>query len=106
MNCKCCCINTLDFCDQDVCTEIDFDITAQATGTHTLTTDFLGRKITITKAFDAGDKIIFPVDGLNENFQYTAQLYDPTGTQILIRKNDVDYDCFKFKTVINATIAA
>lgn len=101
MNCNCCCTHTLDFCEQDVCDLIDFDITAQVTGIHKLITFFLGRMITIQEQFDAGDKIKFPLDGLNENFQYTAELFDPAGTKILIRKNDVDYDCFKFKTVIN-----
>lgn len=105
-NCACCCTKTLNFCNQNICGSIDFDISAQITGTHSLVTQFFGIQISIDKEFNAGDKLIFPLDGLNEGYQYTVELFDPEGTKILIRKNAIDYDCFKFRTVIGKVIEA
>lgn len=103
MNCACCCTNTLSFCTQNVCGEIDFDIKAQVAGVHKLVTEFLGVQITIRKIFAIGDNLIFPLNLLNENFEYTVNLYDPDGTQIIIAKGGIDYDCFKFKTIISSS---
>lgn len=105
-NCGCCCKNTLNFCDQDVCgSGIDFDITAQMSGEHILHLTFLGViSFKIAKTFGAGDEIIFPIDTLNEDYQYTSELFDPNGDKIVISKNGIDYDCFRFKTVINKLI--
>ncbi len=104
-NCACCCTNTLNFCEQDVCGSIDFDIKAQVNGVHKLVTYFLATKITMSKTFAVDDEISFDLDGLNEGYEYTAELFDPEGTKILIRKSGVDYDCFKFRTTINVTIS-
>jgi hypothetical protein len=105
-NCGCCCTNTLNFCDQNICGDIDFDIKAQANGEHTLVTHFLGIQIVIKKSFLDTQEIIFPLEGLNESYEYTVELFDPTGAKIIIRKNAIDYDCFKFKTVLSKSIAA
>lgn len=104
-NCGCCCTNTLGYCNQNICGDgIDFDIVAQADGEYTLATEFLGITIHITKTFAEGEEIIFPIDSLNEGYQYTVELFDPTGAKVLISKTGVNYDCFKFRTVINKTI--
>lgn len=104
MSCKCCCTNVLDFCSQGVCGDIDFDILAQVAGVHKLVTYFQEVKITMEETFSVGDSIIFPLSALNESYQYTAEIYDPNGTRVLIRKDDIDYDCFKFKTVMNVSV--
>ena len=105
-NCGCCCTRILNLCDQDVCGNgIDFNITAQSDGEHTLHLTFLGViSFKIKKTFTTRDEIIFPVDQLSEDYQYTTELFDPNGDKILIAKNGIDYDCFRFKTVINKTI--
>lgn len=103
-NCNCCCTHTLKYCNQDICDEIDFDIKAQVDGTHKLITYFLGKKVTILKDFSIGDNLIFPLSGLNENYEYTVELFDPNNAKVLIRKDDTDYDCFNFSTTINMTI--
>jgi hypothetical protein len=103
-NCSCCCTNTLNFCEQDICGELNLDIKSQVAGMHKLITHFLGKKVTLSKEFDVDEEISFSLDGLNENYEYTAELYDPDGTKILIKKDNVDYDCFKFKTVINVAV--
>ena len=104
MSCDCCCIKTLRLCKASVCDDIDFGITAQVPGEHKLILDFLGIQIIITKDFAFDDEITFPASSLNESFTYSGKLYDPSGKQIIIRKDDVDYDCIEFTT--NITIAA
>lgn len=106
MSCDCCCIKTLRLCKVQSCDDIDFGITAQISGVHKLVLEFLGRQISITKTFEPDDEITFPASSLNENFTYLAKLYDPSGKQIVISKDDIDYDCIEFKTIANATIAA
>lgn len=102
---SCCCTNTLDFCKQDICSSgIDFDILAQKTGIHKLVVDYLGITETISASITEGDHIIFPVDSLSETYQYTAEMYDPDGVKIIIRKDDIDYDCFKFTTSVNIAL--
>lgn len=104
MNCNCCCTKTLNYCNQNVCGEIDFDIKAQVDGVHRLQTEFLGKMIVIEKEFSIGDNLIFPLDTFNENFQYTVELYDPNDARILVRKDEIDYDCLKFRTMIMETV--
>lgn len=103
-NCLCCCTNTLNFCEQDICGDFDLDIKAQIDGLHKLITSFLGIRITLSKEFAVDEEIIFSLDGLNESYEYTAELFDPEGTKIIIRKNLIDYDCFKFRTTINVAV--
>lgn len=100
MSCNCCCTKVLDFCKQKVCDEIDFDILAQVSGVHKMVTYFLGAQITIEADLAPGDKMVFPINALNESFMYTVELYDPNGVRIQIKKDDVDYDCFRFQTTV------
>lgn len=100
MSCKCCCTNTLNLCDQDVCTGVDLGIAAQIPGAHQLKLFFLGMMITLEEEFVVGQQVVFPLGNVNENFEYIAELYDPIGNKILIRKSDVDYDCVRFRTMI------
>lgn len=103
MSCKCCCTNTLDLCDQNICDGVDIGIAAQVPGVHRLVTYVLEQMVVLEAEFIFGEQIIFPLDNMMENYQFTAELFDPIGTKILIRKGNVDYDCFRFKTVIAAT---
>lgn len=105
MSCDCCCKKILRLCKVPVCGEgLNFGITAQVDGNHRMTFDFLGVEFTINKTFVLDDPIIFPVNDLNENYTFTAKLYDPTGKQILIEKNAVEYDCFEFETVMSYAV--
>lgn len=105
MNCTCCCTNVLNFCTQNVCGEINFDVKAKMDGVHKLITDFLGVQITISKYFLTDDFLIFPLSLLNENYQYSVNLFDPTSAQIIITKDSIEYDCFKFKTILSMDIS-
>lgn len=102
MNCSCCCTNVLDYCKQDICgNAIDFDVLAQVAGTHKLVVDFMGIQVKVMAVFGVGDKMIFPTNLLNENYQYTGNIYDPNGAKVIVRKNQIDYDCFKFQTTLS-----
>lgn len=99
---SCCCVKTLNYCEKDICNgEIDFDVLVQSAGVHKMVVDFLGTQITILADLEVGEFLIFPITDLNEGYEFTANLYEPDGDKIIIRKDDVDYDCFKFKTVVN-----
>lgn len=101
---NCCCTNTLNFCTQNVCGEIDFDILAINSGVHTMVAEFLGVQVTISKEFLAGEKIIFPLSLLNESYEYTVNIFEPNGSQVVISKAGIEYDCFKFKTILNVAV--
>lgn len=104
MNCNCCCTKTLDFCDQDVCGELDLDIKAQLPGVHTLVVHFLNVQYSLQSDLQVDENIVFSLEGLNENYTYTATLFDPNGKQILIKKSGVEYDCFTFHTQLHFTL--
>ncbi len=100
MSCPCVCTKVLDYCNANVCDSIDFDVIAVVAGEHKLLTDFLNVEIELSETFGIGDRIIFPIISLNENYQYTCELFDPNGAQIIINKDGIQYDCFKFQTRI------
>lgn len=101
----CCCTNTLKYCDQNICGDgVDFNTTAQIPGVFKMVASFLNTQVVIEAEFAMDDELIFPISDLNENYEYTVELFDPNGDRILIQKDDVNYDCFKFKTVIQKTL--
>lgn len=104
MSCPCKCENFLDYCEQDVCGEIDFDVLVQTAGIHKLILDYLGNQLTLSSDLGSGDKIVFDISNLNENFQYTGEIYDPSGARVVITKDSVEYDCVRFKTQINIAV--
>ncbi len=107
MSCSCCCTNTLGFCNQNVCgSGINFDIKAQVEGVHKLVTYFLGIQLIIEVFFLVDDFLVFPISDLNENFEYTVELFAPSGDKIVISKDSIQYDCFKFKTVLQKVLVA
>lgn len=105
MSCDCCCKKTLNICSVSICDDgIDIGITAQVDGEHKMIVEFLSVQYVIVKTFAVDDKIIFPVSSLNESFTYTARVYEPDGKQVVIEKDAIQYDCFKFKTVVNVAV--
>jgi len=97
----CCCTSTLKYCDQNICGDgVDFNVQAQIPGVFQMVASFLNTQILIEQEFAQDEEIIFPIDKLNENYEYTVELFDPNGDRIIIQKDDINYDCFKFRTVI------
>jgi hypothetical protein len=72
-------------------------------GVHKLKVPVLGMMMELQQEFIFDEQIIFDAGDMMENFEYTAELYDPLGDKILIRKGGVDYDCFRFRAVIGVT---
>jgi hypothetical protein len=96
----CCCENILDIGCFNPCGALKFESLAATTGEYTLEVEFLDTKQAIKATIDAGNQIEFNLDGLNENFDFTARLFAPDGTKLTITVGSIDYDCIKFKTVI------
>lgn len=106
---QCCCVKTLNLCNVPVCGVLELDKVAGGAesgvgNNYTLVIDFLGTQITLSQEQTEGENIRFAVLSLNENFQYTGQVFDSTGELVKITVDTVEYDCIKFKTVMNVSI--
>lgn len=107
---SCCCLKILNLCAVPVCGILEID--KPATGNsgsgednnYTLVLDFLQTQITLTDAQTEGENIHFDVSGLNENFEYSGQIFDSSGDLVSIVIGEDTYDCIKFKTIMNVGI--
>jgi len=70
---------------------------------YQLVIDFLQTQITLTEAQIEGENIQFDVSALNENFEYTGKIYDANGDLVTITIGEDEFDCVKFKTVVNVS---
>lgn len=100
----CCCVNTLNLCNAPICDVLEFDVVATESGSggtniYTLKLDFLETQIILKQLQTEGEKVIFNISDLNENFEYTAQLFDSNGSLVSIISGEEIYDCIKFKTI-------
>lgn len=102
----CCCIKTLNLCDTPICGILELDkVAVVGSGdTYDLVLDFMNLTLTLTQGQIDGENISFDISALNENFQYTGKIYDAAGDPVTITSGGEDYDCIKFKTVVNVAI--
>jgi hypothetical protein len=103
---NCCCLNVLNLCNVPVCGILELNAVATdpespASNDYSLVLDFLGQTVTIIQEQTEGDNIKFDVSMLNENYQYTGQVFDPSGEIVNIEDSPNSYDCIRFKTVLN-----
>jgi hypothetical protein len=70
---------------------------------YQLVIDFLQTQITLTEAQIEGENIQFDISALNENFEYTGKIYDANGDLVTITIGEDEFDCVKFKTVVNVS---
>lgn len=101
----CCCIKTLNLCKKPVCGNLVITQAAALNGNYTLLLDYLETSISVVSYQTAGEDIFFNISDLNENFQYTGQIFDSSGNLVTVEDSPESYDCIKFKTglVINAS---
>jgi hypothetical protein len=102
----CCCLKTLHLCDVPVCGVLELNVVAiaaesPASTDYSLVLNFLNTTITLIQEQTPGDNVKFDVSMLNENYQYTGQLFDPSGEIVNIEDSPDSYDCIRFKTVMN-----
>lgn len=71
---------------------------------YQLVIDFLQTQITLTEAQIEGENIQFDISALNENFEYTGKIYDANGDLVTITIGEDEFDCIKFKTVVNVVL--
>lgn len=104
----CCCVKTLNLCNVPICGTLELDkaaISESPNGLiYKLIIDFLETQITISKEQAEGEKISFDISALNENFQFTAQVFDGAGNLVSFEYNGETYDCIKFKTVQSVAV--
>lgn len=109
----CCCTRVLNLCKVPVCGSLVIEKLAEglpsgpesgALNEYQLKLDFLNTQITLTEVQTEGENIHFDVSVLNENFEYTGQIYDSEGTKVTITIGEDEYDCIKFKTIINVSL--
>lgn len=101
----CCCVRTLNLCDVPVCGTLELKQAATAgesgaANIYTLVLDYMETAITLVQAQEEGKNIKFNIGKLNENFQYTAQVFNLGGNPVSIVKDGISYDCIKFKTIL------
>jgi hypothetical protein len=70
---------------------------------YQLVIDFLQTQITLTEVQIEGENIQFDVSALNENFEYIGKIYDANGDLVTITIGEDEFDCIKFKTVVNVS---
>ena len=105
----CCCIKTLNLCMVPVCGYLEIEKVAEGVSgsgeenEYQLVIDFLQTQITLTETQIEGENIQFDVSALNENFEYTGKIYDANGDLVTITIGEDEFDCIKFKTVVNVS---
>lgn len=109
----CCCINILNLCDKPVCVVLTLDKVASglssgaesgALNNYTLVLDYFQTQITLTGEQTEGENIHFDISALNENYQYTGKVFDSNGDLVTFTDGEIEYDCIKFKTIINLIV--
>lgn len=105
----CCCVKTLNLCSVPVCGVLEIEVAATAAesplaNNYKLVLDYFQTQITLTEEQTEGENIHFDVSGLNENFEYTGQVFDPNGDPVSVTIGEDIYDCIKFKTVMNVSV--
>lgn len=99
----CCCLKTLNLCSKSICGSIEFEINVESgesgsNNYYTLVLDYLQTQIRL-RQLQTGEKVTFDISSLNENFEYTGNIYDSAGNLVSITVGEDVYDCVKFKTV-------
>lgn len=96
----CCCIKTLNLCRKPVCGIFDISQVASSSGIYTLIIDYFEVTLILNDTQVIGENIFFDINSLNENFEFTGQIFDEDGNLVLITIDTDDYDCIKFKTTL------
>lgn len=73
-------------------------LTATETGVYKLQVDYLGRLLIIEQPFNIGEPLVFDVRKLNEDFEYLAKVFLPSGGQLTKAVTGTQYECFSFST--------
>ena len=106
----CCCVRVLNLCDVSVCGSLEIDKQATApmesgvSNIYDIVLDYLQTTITLSQEQTEGDNITFDISALSENFQFKGKIYDADGNLVKITIDGDEYDCVKFKTVMNVAL--
>lgn len=106
---SCCCLKILNLCKVPVCGELVINQPASGVSgsgeenIYTLVLDFLNVQITLSQLQVEGEDIRFDVSGLNEYYEFTGKVYDAEGNLVNITVGEDEFDCIKFKTILNVS---
>lgn len=99
---SCCCIRTLNLCKVPVCGTLEINQATEsgADGLYSLLLDFLETSVLITGEQTSGENILFDISNLNENYEYTGQIFNSAGEVVPIIEDEIEYNCIKFRTTM------
>lgn len=103
----CCCTRVLNLCSVPVCGVLTFGNApeGEVPKDFKLVLDFLQTTVTINQvSISPTDPFEFDISMLNENFEYTGQVFNEDGDVVPIVIGEDSYDCIKFKTKINVLL--
>lgn len=86
---------------------INFNLPAPSDGIYKMKLSFLNEEINIevTNVLFTGEDLTFPTHGLNEGYEWLAQIFKPDGDKyIYVDGAQKIFDCFSFKTIQTITI--
>jgi hypothetical protein len=78
-NCSTSCDCTTDLGCFDPCGDLATGLDAFDSADYTLSVGYLGRTVKVVAAQTAGEEVVFPLEGLNENFTYQGVIINPDG---------------------------
>lgn len=103
---SCCCQNSLDLGCINSCLPLRISYIAPAAGTYILDLSSGIRADQITTKIDAGEPLIFDLNGINEDIKYQCKVY-LSGTALSFKDaKGIIYDCFTFTTKIGTVANA
>jgi len=97
---SCCCQNSLDLGCINPCLPLQISYIAPADGTYILELDSGIRTDQISATIDAGEPLIFDLEGINEDMTFQAKIYLGGAAPSFKDAADTVFDCFTFTTKI------
>jgi hypothetical protein len=94
-----CCTKTYNLGCFNHCGSISFG-EAESTETLTAILSFANNHQSLSIDISDGDPYLIPLSSLNEDAFYTFKLYDDSGSVHTVTIDDIEYDCFEFKTMV------
>lgn len=103
---SCCCQNSLNLGCINPCLPLQISYISPADGTYILELNSGIRTDQISATIDAGEPLIFNINGINEDMQYQCKIY-LSGTVLSFKDAaDTVFDCFTFTTKIGTVANA
>jgi len=97
---SCCCDTKLDLGCINPCLPLQISYISPVAGTYILELNSGIRTDQISATIDAGEPLIFDLEGINEDMTFTAKIYLSGSAIVFKDSKGIVYDCFTFTTKI------